>query len=189
MRAPLREGYPPEAPESVQIRREWRSDRTGAASGGGAHRLAGRADGPVAGAADEVENFLNDRVLAELLADILDALGERALVGKKQTVGTPEVMDFLAAETAPAQPDDVEAGQVGPVAQHHAIGNDVVLHSREAADEGVRAVADVLMQAGAAADDGEIADLAMTGEHGVVRHDHIVADAAVVRHVRIGEKK
>ena len=64
---------------------------------------------------------------------------KRALVGEQQPVGAAEVVDLLAGEAAPAQADDVEAGEMGAVADRHAVGDDVVLEARQAADEGVRA--------------------------------------------------
>ena len=71
----------------------------------------------VAAGADEVEDLLHDRVLAEFLADVLDPLGKRALVGEKQPIGAAQVVDLLAAEAAAAQPDDVETGEIGAVAE------------------------------------------------------------------------
>ncbi len=43
--------------------------------------------------------------------------------------------------------------------------------------------------AAAAAENGAILDRNMAGEHDVVRHDDVVADAAIMRDVRIGQEE
>ena len=67
------------------------------------------------------------------------ALHQRALVGKQQPVGAAQAVDVVAREAAPLQADDVEARQVRAVAERHAVGDEVVLQARHAADEGMRA--------------------------------------------------
>ena len=132
---------------------------------------------------------MNGRMLGELFRYVLNALRQRAFLGEEQTVGAAQIMDLIAAEAAPPQADDVEAGEVRPVPEHHPVGDDIVLHAGQPADEGVRSDADELVNAGPAADDGEIADLAVAREHGVVGQDHVVADAAIVRHMRLRQEK
>ena len=114
---------------------------------------------------------------------------ERAFVGKQQPVGAAQVVDVVAREAAPLQADDVEAGQVRAIAERHAVGDEIVLEPRHAADEGVRADARELDDRRAAADDGEVADGAMAGQHDVVGEDDAVADAAVVADVAVGEER
>ena len=53
----------------------------------------------------------------------------------------------------------------------------------------MRADARELMDARAGAEDGEVADLAVSGDHRVVGHDDVVADAAIVRHMGVGEEE
>ena len=55
-------------------------------------------------------------MVAEFGRDILQPLLQRTLIGKEQAIGPAQRMDLLAVEAAPLQPDDVEAGQMGPVA-------------------------------------------------------------------------
>ena len=124
----------------------------------------------------------------ELERDVVDALLERAFVRKQQAVSAAQLVNVLAGKTAPRQADDVEARQMRPVAERHPVGNQIVLQARHAAEEGVRADARELDDGRAAADDGEIADRAMARQHDVVGEDHVVADAAVVPDVGVGEE-
>ncbi len=79
--------------------------------------------------------------------------------------------------------------KVRAVAERHSVGNEIVLQSRHAADERVRADAGELDHGRAAADDREIADIAVPGQHDVVGEDDAVAHAAVVPHVAVGEER
>jgi hypothetical protein len=94
-----------------------------------------------------------------------------------------QVVDLLARHASPFHADDVEAIQMGPIAQHHAIGDDVVLDPGEAADHGLLADADELVHGAQAAEIGVVLDFHVAAERGVVRHDHAVADQAIVGHV------
>ena len=42
--------------------------------------------------------------------------GQRAFVGEQQAIGAADLVDLLAGEAATLQPDDIEAGQMGAVA-------------------------------------------------------------------------
>ena len=90
---------------------------------------------------------------------------------------------------APAlQADDIEASERGAIAERKAERDEVVLDARQPADERMRADANELMRGGAAAENGEIADLAMPGQHHVVGQDDALADAAIMRHMGVGQK-
>ena len=52
----------------------------------------------------------------KLRRDVLDSLRERPLVGEEEPVGAADVVNLLAREATPAQPDDVEARKMGAVA-------------------------------------------------------------------------
>ena len=54
--------------------------------------------------------------VVELARHVLDPLRKRALIGEEQAIGAADVVDLLAGEAATAQADDVEAGQMRPVA-------------------------------------------------------------------------
>ena len=77
-------------------------------------------------------------------------------------------MDIGARKATALQADDVEARQVGAIAERHAVRNEIVLEPRHAADESVRPDARKLNDRRAAADDGVVADGAMSGKHDVV---------------------
>src|SRR5690349_11153882 len=98
-------------------------------------------------------------------------------------------MNLLARESTPLQPDQVESGQMRRIIPHHAEGNDIIHHAGAAADEGVLADANELVEPGPATDDDIVANLDMAGAHHVVREDHVIADFVVVADMRIGKEE
>src|SRR5215207_1525 len=128
-------------------------------------------------------------MVAEFSRHVLEALLEGALVGEEKPVGPAQRMDLLAVEAAPLQPDDVEAGEVGAVAERHSVGDHVVLDAGQSAHEGVGADPHMLMNAGSAADDGIIAHRAMAGQHDIVGEDHVTADAGIMRDMALRQKQ
>src|SRR5690606_32271397 len=83
------------------------------------------------------------------------------------------------------QPDDIEAAQLRPVADSHAVGNYVAHNGGTAAEERAAPHADKLMNCCEPTDNDVIADLAMSAERCAVRKRDIVADDAVMRHMRV----
>src|SRR5262245_48510926 len=111
--------------------------------------------------------------MIEFLLYIIEPLQQCAFIREQQSVGTAQRMDVLARKAAPLQADDIETGQVGPVANRHAVGNEIVLQPRHAAEKSVRPDAGELDNRGTTAKDGEIADIAVPGQHYVVGKNHV----------------
>lgn len=86
-------------------------------------------------------------------------------------------------------PDHVESAQNAGVAVEHSIGNDVIAHRRQAPDEGLTPDAGKLVNRGAAPEYGSILDGHVPRKHDIVGKDDVVAEAAVMRHVRIGQEQ
>jgi hypothetical protein len=84
--------------------------------------------------------------------------------------------------------NQIEPGQVSPVAHCRPKGDNITLNARHATDEGVMANAAELMDAGTAAKDDVITDFTVPGCHGIVGEDHPIANAAVMGNVGIGQK-
>ena len=78
-------------------------------------------------------------MVSEFARHILHALLQRALRRKEQPIGAAQVVDGLTREAAALEADEVEAREIGAVAQRHAIGDHIILDARKAADEGVGA--------------------------------------------------
>ena len=78
---------------------------------------------------------------------------------------------------AALQPDEVEPGEVRPLADDRAVGDDVGDHAGQAADHRAAAEAHELVHRREAAEDHVVLDDAVAAEGGVVGHDHVVADA------------
>ena len=85
----------------------------------------GQADRTAARALDEADHLHHPRLLRELAGDLGQALGDRALGREQQPIGGAQFLDLVARHAAPLQADDVQAGEMGPVADHRAVGDDV----------------------------------------------------------------
>ncbi len=86
-------------------------------------------------------------------------------------------------EAATFQPDDVQRGQAGTIADDAAERDHVALDARHAADHRRPADAHELMDRRRTADHGMVADGDMAAHHRVVRDDDVVAEAAIMRDV------
>src|SRR6266851_5675513 len=107
--------------------------------------LAGLADRAARIGADEIDDVLDRLDVAETRGEIVDALAQRAGIGEEQLEGVAQRLDLVAREAAALHADDVDAGEPRPVAHHRAIGNDVALDARHAADHRVLPDADELV--------------------------------------------
>ena len=97
-------------------------------------------------------------------------------------------MNLLARKIAAFQADQVQSGEIAPVAERVAVGDEIGGNAGHAADEGVGADAGELDDGRATAADDEIADGDVAGDHGVVGKDAVASDVAIVADVRIGEE-
>ena len=95
---------------------------------------------------------------------------------------------FASRQARTLDPDDVIAAQMRPVADRHAVGNDIADNGRHAAQKRVMADAHELMHRRHARDDDVVADFAMAAERRVVGEGDIVADDAVMGDMRIGHE-
>ncbi len=132
---------------------------------------------------DEADDLGDQGVAGVSGAGAGDALLERALALEHLGEGGAEAVHVGALGPAALEADEVEAGEVGALADHRAVGDDVRDDAREAADHRSAAEADELVDRGEAAEDDVVPDDDMTAEGGVVGHDDVVADDAVVRDV------
>ncbi len=128
-------------------------------------------------------------IVGELLLDVGEPLLQRALRAEQGAVGAPQLVDRLAREAAARQPDDVQAAELGAVADRRAERDHVVLDARHAADETALADAHILVHCRQAAEDGVVVDAAMAAERRVVDEDDVVADLAVMGDMRADEKQ
>ena len=96
-------------------------------------------------------------------------------------------MDGFPREAAARQPDDIEAAELGAVADRRAERDDVVLHPRHAADEPAFADPHELVHGRKSAEDHIVADAAMSAERRMIDQDDVVADLAIMRDVRADE--
>ena len=79
--------------------------------------------------------------------------------------------------------------RLGRLAHRHHVGRHVARDRRVVGDEGMRADLAELVHAGEAAHDHPVAELHVPAERGVVGHHDVVAELAVVRHVRVGHEQ
>src|SRR5260221_5091133 len=142
--------------------------------------LSRLADRPARIGADEIDDVPDRLDVAETLGDVVDTLAQRAGVAKELLVGVAQRLDLVARETAALHADDVDAGQARPVAHHRAIGNDVALDPRHAADHRILTDADELMNRRKPADDGVVRNHDMPGERRIVRHHDVASHLAIM---------
>ena len=137
--------------------------------------------------ADELDDLADVLVAGELLFHVGETLLQGAFRAEQRAIGAAKLMDRLARKAAARQPDDVEAAELGAVADRRAERDDVVLHARHAADEPAFADADELVHGREPAEDRIVADAAMSAERRVIDQDDVVADLAVMRDMRADE--
>ncbi len=85
---------------------------------------------------------------------LADPVAQGAGGMEQELIGIAQRLNVLATETVALHADDVEPGQPGAVAHRLAIGNDVALDPRHAADHCVPADADELMDRAQPAEKG-----------------------------------
>ena len=119
-----------------------------------------------------------------LAANMLSTSSSRsrpgALARKQHAIGLAELMDLIAGKAVALEPDDVEPRQIGAVAEHHAKGNDVLLHPRHATHETIGTDTHKLMHGAKSAEDRVVADGHVTRQGGVVDKNDMVSDLAIM---------
>ena len=137
-------------------------------------------DGPRGIGLDEIDDFHHRLVIRKNLGHVLKPFAHRAFLGENQPVGLSEVVDIVARKIAALEADNVKPRQARPVADDGPIGNDVVGDAGFAADHGVLTDPDELMDRRQPADDCPFLDRDVPPQGGVVDHDDVIADLAVM---------
>src|SRR5690606_27746041 len=127
--------------------------------------MARSAQGSLTALADEGHDLLYQRVAFELGGHVVEALLQGALSREQQPVGPAEIVDCLPRKAAPLKPDDVEPGEMGAIADRHAVRDQVVLEPRQPSKEGVSANPSELNDRRPAAKDGVVPDRAVSRQH------------------------
>src|SRR5438132_1036039 len=139
------------------------------------------ADRPARIGADEGDDVVHRANSAEAFRRLDDPVVEGPVLREQELIGAAQPLDVVAAEAAALHADDVEAGQARPVADHHAVGDDVALDPRHAADHRVPTDAHELVHRREPAKDRVVLDHDMAAERRVVDENDVVADLAVMR--------
>jgi hypothetical protein len=126
--------------------------------------------------------------ISALSASDFEAMGEHAFLAVECLEGNVQPMDRGFVEAAAAQADDVQRGEAGAVADDAAKRDHVPLDARYPADHRRAADANELMDRRRAADHGVLADADVPTHHDIVRHNHVVADLAIMRNVDDGHQ-
>src|SRR4029079_7072278 len=129
---------------------------------------------------DEVDDLLDQGILVEHGLHVLEPLHQRAFAREHHAIRLTQLVDLLAREAFALQSDNIEAAEVGAVANRHAERDDVGGDAGHAADKRVCADADILMHGRESADDGAFADRHMSAQGRAVHQRDVVADVAVV---------
>ena len=112
---------------------------------------------------------------------------DNALSREQQPVGRAQLAYPLRRKSAPAQPNQIEAEQMRAVAAGDREGKHIALDAGESGDEGVRADACILMHGAGSADHRVVRDSNMTAKQHIIGKDHAFAEAAIMRHMAIGQ--
>ena len=108
---------------------------------------------------------------------------------KQQLVGVAQCLDLLSGKTAALHADNVEPGQPGAVAHDLAIRDDIALHPGHAANHRVAPDPNKLMHGTEPAQERMFLEHDMSGKSGVICHDNVVGDLAVMRDMRSDHKQ
>src|ERR1700730_16295070 len=147
----------------------------------GASRPAARgAERAVASRPDELDHGHDRRHFAELRNDACETLEPRALAAEDRLISGAQRSDRAAVEAASFQPDDVEAAEPRPLTDGRGERNDAGGDSGQPTDEGVGTDPAMLLDGGQPAEDRVLANLTMAAKRGVVDHDNVVGDDAVM---------
>ncbi len=96
--------------------------------------------------------------------------------------------DALVRKTSPAQPDMIDAKQMGAVSSAECEWNDVAFHARHARHESMSANPHMLMHRGPSADHHMVGDLHVTAEQGAIRQDDMIANLTIMGDMRVRQK-
>src|SRR4026207_153519 len=84
---------------------------------------------------DEVDDLPDEWIGREHVLYVVKPVHPGAFAREQKARGLAKLVDAFAGKAVALQSDDVEAREIGAVAEHHAEGNDILLHSRHAADQ------------------------------------------------------
>ncbi len=114
--------------------------------------------------------------------------GERLGTVEEFSAGLFEFGDIRVGKAGALEADGIEpANAIGAIHDHE--GGHVVVNAGRAADVGVIADGDEMVNARAAHEVDAISTDDMTGDHDIVGHDAVVADLGVVADVAVGHEK
>src|SRR5918993_139766 len=143
-------------------------------------------DDAALGRLDEADEFLDLGRALNLLANLGERLRGVEPGREQEAEGVVQRVDGLLRVVAALHADGVEAVAAGVVADGEGEGERVLDDDRVAADVRLAPDAAELVDARVGADVRAVGDFDVAGERGGVSHDDAVADAAVVRDVRLG---
>src|ERR1700680_1827870 len=127
-------------------------------------------------------------IAGELLCDLVQPCNELPRLREQHVIGASQAADRVVGEPATAQTNYVEAGKVCSVAFGGRKWDHVAPNARQAAHNSMRTDTHALVRGGATAHEYVVFDDRMTADHDRIREDHVVADPAVVGHVRVGHE-
>ena len=98
-------------------------------------------------------------------------------------------MDVVTRKAAALQANDIQTLKARSVAGHGAIGDDILFDAGHAADHGVFAHTDELMDRGQTANNCPFTNMDMSAQCGVVHQNDVIIDNAIVSNVRANHEQ
>src|SRR5262245_37805820 len=130
--------------------------------------------------ADEIEDDPDQRIPRILTLDPRKPLTEDTGTQKQSLVGGAQTANVVTRKTAPTQTDHVESVEHSALTNRQAERDDVGTDPAHAGHHGALTDAHELVDGGCAAKDDPIAHCDVTAKHGVIGHDHVVADVTIM---------
>ncbi|BBG29519.1 predicted integral membrane protein [Zymobacter palmae] len=114
---------------------------------------------------------------------------ERLLATEDALVGVFQRADRFSGEPTSTQPFRIDAVRMSRVAIDHDKGRNVLSNDRAATTHGMRTNVTELMHGGQPTQDSMITNGDMPAQRGLVGHDAVIANNAVVCYVRVGHEQ
>src|SRR5215831_15673592 len=133
---------------------------------------------------DEFGNLSDERIGREHILHVFEPFHQGAFAREQHAIGLAQFVDLIAWKAMALEADDVEAGQIGAVAEYHSKRNDVFLHARHATDETVGADANELMHGTETAENCVVANSDVAGQSCVIDENDVVPDLTIMGNVR-----
>src|SRR6185369_8431734 len=137
------------------------------------------------------QHIIDFRATGNIRFDAGNGIRQLQAGHEERLVGFFQLVDRIRGESATFEADQVKTAQLGvapPCGGCYRKGEDIQGGHRAAANHGIHPDGDELVNGNKTSQNNVVLDGDMAGQGGYIGHDHAVADAAVMSHMRIGHE-